>query len=486
MDATASAPVAGKRKPSRTVRELGRYPVAGLLWKYSAPAIVGMLVLALYNVVDRLYVGRAVGPDGLAGFALTFPPMMVMIAFGLLFGAGTATRISIAMGQGKRSVAQCYLGQAVCVYLFLSIVVYPLFALFVEPFLELTGGTAATIPPAADYLRIIFCFAAFQYLSFGLNHTLRAEGHPTKALMTMLIGAVVNVVLDPFFIFATVPLGFCSVPGLGLGIKGAAIATVLAQGVSAAWVLAHFLRPSAELRLKWGFIKLYRPLFWGVVMVGLPPFALNIVGSGVNALYNILFRLYAPTEAIAAREIASIGIVMTVQMLICMPVLGIAQGMQPILGFNYGARNVARLRQTFSLAAWFGGGYLCVCTVLVLLFREGLFRLFCKEEVAAELLAHGPNEMAIFFCGFFLVGYAILVGQYFQSIGRGGISLTMSLSRQCFLLVPMMLFLPRAMGPMGVWWAAPISDVLSVLTAFGFHLYEHRRLNRLMVQWARP
>ena len=360
---------------SRASKELARFPVGNLLWKYSVPAIVGMLVMALYNVVDRLYVGRCVGPDGLAGFALTFPPMMVMLAFGLLLGVGTATRISIAMGQGKRSVAQCYLGQAVCVYLLLSFLVYPLCAFFVEPLLEATGGTAATIPPAADYLRIVFWCAAFQYLSFGLNHTIRAEGHPTKALMTMLIGAVLNAVLDPFFIFDEVPLGFCTLPGLGLKIQGAAIATCLSQAVSAAWVLAHFLRPSAGLRLRWGFVRLYRPLLWGVVVAGLPPFALNLVGSAITALYNILFKALAPTEAVAGREIAAIGIVMTVQMLVCMPVLGVAQGMQPILGFNYGARNYRRMRRTFNLAAWWGGGYIALASALVLLFENRTYTL---------------------------------------------------------------------------------------------------------------
>lgn len=466
---------------SRASRELGRFPVGGLLWKYSVPAIVGMMVMALYNVVDRLYVGRCVGPDGLAGFALTFPPMMVMLAFGLLLGVGTATRISIAMGQGKRSVAQCYLGQAVCIYLLLSVFVYPLCAFFVEPLLAATGGTAATIPPAADYLRIVFWCAAFQYLSFGLNHTIRAEGHPTKALMTMLIGAVLNAILDPFFIFDEVPLGFCTVPGLGLKIQGAAIATCISQAVSMAWVLAHFLRPSAGLRLRWGFVRLYRPLFWGVIVAGLPPFALNLVGSAITALYNILFKAFAPTEAIAGREIAAIGIVMTVQMLVCMPVLGVAQGMQPILGFNYGARNYRRMHRVFNLAAWWGGGYIAVTSALVLLFRRPIFLMFCKEEMAGDLLAVGPAEMAIFFCGFTFVGYAILVGQYFQSIGRGGVALAMSLSRQCFLLVPLMLLLPKVMDPIaGVWWAAPISDVLSVIIALGFHLHERRRLGGLI------
>ncbi len=464
----------------RASKELGRFPVSSLLWKYSLPAIAGMLVQALYNLVDRLYVGRCVGPDGLAGFALTFPPMMLTIAFGVLFGLGTSTRISIAMGQGKRSIAQCYLGQAVCAFLFLSIVVYPLCALFIEPILRWTGGTPASIPHATSYLRILFCCVIFQYLSFGLNNIIRTQGHPTKALVTMLIGAFANVILDPFFIFEEVSLGFCTLPGLGLEITGAAIATVISQAISAAWVMSFFLSPHSVLRLKLGFIKLYRPLFWGVVFIGLPPFALNLVGAGINALYNILFKYYAATPAIADREIAAIGIVMTVQMFICMPILGLSQGMQPILGFNYGARNYERLRQTFSLAAWTGGGFIFVASALILLFREFIFRLFCDPSIAGELLAQGPVNMAIFFCGFSFVGYAILVGQYFQSIGRGGISLIMSLSRQCFLLVPMLLLFPMRWGLIGIWWAAPVSDVLSVLTALGFHLHERRRLARLM------
>lgn len=464
----------------RTSRELASYPVGVLLWKYSLPAIVGMIVQALYNVIDRLYIGRCVGPDGLAGFALTFPFMMVTIAFGVLIGLGTATRISIVMGQGKRTVAQCYLGQAVCIFLALSLIVYPICALFVEPLLHFAGGTTDTIPPAADYLRIVFCGIVFQYLSFGLNNTLRSQGHPTQALLTMLIGAFINLILDPFFIFKEVPLGFCTVPGMDLGIKGAAIATVIAQAVSSAWVMSHFLSPNATLRLKLGFIKIYPPIIKSVLLLGLPPCALNLVGSGVNTLYNILFRHYAPTEAIAGREIASIGIVMTVQMLICMPILGLAQGMQPILGFNYGAKNYARLTRTFALALKAGTAYIAVCTILVLLFKNEIFRLFCTEEMAADLLAVGPKEMATFFCGFFPVGYAMIVGQYFQSIGRGGVSLTMSLTRQCFLLVPAMLIAPLFIGLEGVWWAAPISDVLSVLIAVGFHIQERRRIENLM------
>ena len=466
----------------RIVKELGRYPIAPLLWKYSLPSIVGMLVAALYNVVDRLYVGRCVGPEGLAGFALTFPAMMITVAFGTLIGHGTATRISIAMGQGKRTVAQCYLGQAVCLFLILSLFFYPILALFAEPILLLSGGTPATVPAATHYLQIIFCGVLFQYFSHGLNNTLRADGFPRKALISMLLGAIINVIADPFFIFDEVPLYFFSVPGMGFGIVGAAIATVLSQVVASIWVLSHFLSKKTSIPLKLGYIKIYKPLLWGMLFLGLPPFAINLVGSGVNTLYNILFHFYAPTDAIAEREIAAIGIVMTVQMLLCMPVLGIAQGMQPLLGFNTGAKNYLRVRKTFNLAAWWGGTWIFITSLLTILFRKPIFKLFCREEMATDLLTYGPNNMMIFFVGFQFVGYAILVGQYFQAIGRGKISLTMSLSRQCFLLVPLMCLLPGLMGPSGVWWAAPISDILSVLIALWFHLRERQRLNKLLAE----
>ncbi len=435
--------------------------------------------MALYNVVDRLYIGRCVGPAGLAGFSLTFPPMMVMLAFGLLIGAGTATRISIAMGQGKRKVAHCYLGQAVCIYAFLSFIVYPLCTLFLDPLLLLTGGNDEIIPIAKSYLSIIFFCGIFQYMGFGLNHTLRSQGHPNKALLSMLLGAVANVILDPFFIFDEVPLGFVTVPGMGLQVQGAAIATVISQGLSSIWVLSHFLNKHAALRLRLGYIRIYPRLICGVLLVGLPPFAINLVGSSVNALYNILFRHYAPDAEIAKLGIATISIVMTIQMLLCMPLLGLTQGMQPILGFSYGAKNYDRMRHTFNLSLWLGGTYIVVASLLVLFFAEPIFMLFCKADLAADLLAYGPTRLSIFFSGFFSVGYAIVVGHYFQSIGHGGTALIMTLSRQCVMLIPMLILLPIAIGPMGIWWAAPISDTLATMMAIYFHIRERKRLRAI-------
>ena len=255
---------------------------------------------------------------------------------------------------------------------------------------------------------------------------------------------------------------------------------MLSQIVTAIWVLSHFFGKQTSIPLKLGYIKIYKPLIWGMLFLGLPSFALNIVGSGVNTLYNILFREYAPTIEVAECEIASIGIIMTIQMLLCMPVLGIAMGMGPLLGFNTGAKNYPRVRQTFNLAAWWGGIWIFATSTLTILFREQIFKLFCREEMAAELLAVGPTNMMVFFSGFQFVGYAIIVGQYFQATGHGTISLIMSLSRQCILLVPLMLIIPYLVGPVGIWWAAPISDVLSVLIAVGFHLYERKRLKQMM------
>ncbi len=466
----------------RVVKELGRYPIAPLLWKYSLPSIAGMLVSALYNVVDRLYVGRCVGPDGLAGFALTFPAMLVTVAFGTLIGHGTATRISIAMGQGKRHVAQCYLGQAICLFIILSTTLYPLCAIFVKPILLIAGGTPDTVKYAAPYMQVVYCTVLFQYLAHALNNTLRADGFPRKALISMLLGAIINVILDPFFIFDEVNLYFFKVPGFDMGIVGAAIATVIAQIITSIWVMSHFLRKNATLPLKFGYIKLYKPLLGGMLFLGLPPFALNIVGCGVNTLYNVLFCRYAPSIEIAEREIASIGIIMTIQMLLCMPVLGVAMGMQPLLGFNTGAKNYARVLKTFKLAAWWGGGWTFIASILTILFRKQIFNLFCSEEMAADLLTYGADNMMLFFMGFQFVGYAILVGQYFQAIGRGTISLTMTLSRQLFLLVPMLLIFPYFFGLIGIWYAAPVSDVLSVLMAIVFHLIERRRLYRLIAE----
>jgi Na+-driven multidrug efflux pump len=265
-----------------------------------------------------------------------------------------------------------------------------------------------------------------------------------------------------------------------MGIRGAAIATVLGQACAAILTLYHFLRPTASIRLKLGYIKIYPSLIWSVFVIGLAPFAVNLMGSVVNMLYNILFKYWATTDTEANLQIASIGIVMTIQMVFTMPVLGLSQGLQPIAGFNYGARNYKRLLHVYTLAKILGGSYIFVCTLLTIFFRYTLVGLFCQNDASGELMAFASHALIVFFIGFFFVGYAMIVGQYFQSIGHSRTSIVMSLSRQCTMLIPLMLLLPIFMGINGIWWAAPISDILSILMALWYDLREHRRIHALM------
>ena len=452
--------------------KMGAEKISRLVWSMGLPMILSMVLQALYNVVDTMFVINMGEQGALGNLALSaaFPVQILMIAIGVGSGVGINAMLSKNLGEGNKKVVNKVAGNGI----FLISVFYVLFLLFglflSKPYMRLMSTNETVIQMGTEYLMICCCISIGS-IGFAIaERFLMATGKTLFSMLAQISGALVNIVLDYVFIYP-----------LNMGIAGAAVATVLSQIASSIWVMCHFLRKNATLPLKLGYIKIYRPLLWGMLFLGLPPFALNLVGSGVNTLYNILFRHYAPTEAIAEREIASIGIIMTIQMLLGMPVLGIAMGMQPLLGFNTGAKNYLRVRQTFNLAAWWGGCWIFVASLLTILFKEPIFKLFCREEMAGELLTTGPSRLLLFFCGFQFVGYAIIVGQYFQAIGRGTISLTMSLSRQCFLLVPLMLLMPRLIGPIGIWWAAPISDVLSIIMAFAFHMMERRRINRLLM-----
>ncbi len=465
-------------------RQLATEDIGRLLWRFSTPAVIGMAANALYNVIDRLYVGRCVGQAGLAGFALTFPLSMILLGVGLLTGVGTATLVSLYMGKGKRRIAECLLGQAVLIYVILSAVVFPLCGWFVVPILGAFGGTPDTIPYAKSYMEIIFYCSFAQFAAFGLNHTIRADGFPKKALVTLLIGAVLNAVLDPFFIFAEFTLFGLRMPCLNLGVRGAAIATVLSQCVSAVWVLSHFLGKSATIRLKAGYMKFYPSLFFQVAGVGIAPFLLNTMGSLIQAAYNISFRHYSATFAEAEMNMAAFGIIMTVGGLIVMPVLGIAQGMQPIVGYNYGARNYRRALKAFYKAMLFSTVWVTAGMLGVFLWSRQIVAVFSNDELAAGLIAHAPHAMKVVYGMFFLVGASIIVGQFFQSTGRALISVFMSLSRQGLMLLPLILLLPRFWGVPGIWWSAPVSDLLAAAVAAWLFFRERARLTRLIAETA--
>ncbi len=450
--------------------QLGRDSVGRLLFRFSIPSIIGMVVNALYSVVDRAYIGRVVGADAIAGMTLAIPVMIAITAFGMLIGIGTATLISLSLGRGSREDAEKCLGQAVALFIALYLILPPIAFIYMDDLLHLLGGTEAMIPYARQYLQIILATNIVQHLSFGLNNSMRAEGFPGRALATLLIGAVLNAILDPLFIF---PEFF------GWGIRGAAVATAISQTVSTVWVLAHFLSPRSAARLRWKNIRIHPPLALRMMGIGLAPFAMQFIASLIAAAFNRSFRIYAdPAECSLA--MAAMGTIQVVTMLLIMPMFGLTQGMQPIVGYNYAALQYDRVRRTFKLALVSGlvigvtGALFCwTCAPL-------LANLFAPADRLPELHAVIPHYLRVMTLAFPVVGFSITTGQYFLSIGKVAMSMTMSLMRQVIFLLPALLILPRFFGVEGIWYSAPVSDFLSFAVAIVCFFHEQRHLRVLM------
>ncbi len=427
--------------------QLGQNPIAGLLWRFSVPAVVGMLMHALYNVVDRIFIGRAVGSIGIAGISVAFPMMMILMAFAMLIGIGATSLISIRLGQQKRGEAEKVLGNAVVLFVLISVVLTMLGQVFMTPILTMFGAGADILPYSREYLEIILVGTVFQSIGFGMNNFIRGEGNPNIAMATMLIGALLNVVLDPLFIF-----------GFGMGIRGAAIATVISQAVSAAWVLWYFLGGKSLLKIHWVSFRLERGIVLNIMAVGSAPFAMQLAGSVIISLFNHQLRIYGGTTAVSV-----MGIVFSIMMLILMPVVGIAQGAQPIIGYNYGARKFPRVIQTVWLAALVATGVTLTGFLVTMLFPSGIIALFNRND--AELMDLGSHALRVFFIMLPIIGFQIVGAHYFQAAGKPRQAILLNLLRQVFILIPALLILPRFFGLYGVWIAGPVSDLgASLLT----------------------
>lgn len=427
--------------------------ISRLLLHYAIPAIIGTMVNALYNIVDRIYIGQGVGALAMSGLTLTFPILLFLQAFGMLVGAGAATRVSIHLGRKANDLADNVLGNALTLtFVFAAITIIPSLV-FLEDLLLWFGGSEQTIPFAADYLYIAIPGNILASLSFSFNAVMRASGYPKKAMITMMIGAVLNVILDPIFIF-----------WLDMGIQGAAIATVISMAASAVFVMSHFLNKESLVRFHKKYLALKPHIVWNIVTIGVSPFAMQLAGSMVTVLMNHSLKRHGGDLAIGAN-----GIITSVGMLLVMLIIGVAQGMQPIVGFNYGAGHYKRALDTLKLViitstCITGTGFLCS-----LFFPEVIVRAFTND---AGLSAISANGLRLTLLAFVIVGSQISISQYFQSIGVAWKAMFLSLSRQCLFLIPALLILPPLMGLDGVWLAGPFSDVLAALVAWLF-LYDH-------------
>lgn len=427
--------------------------ISRLLVHYAIPAVIGTMVNALYNIVDRVFIGQGVGPLAISGLTLTFPILLFLQAFGMLVGAGAATRVSIHLGRKAKDLAENVLGNAFTLtFVFSALTIIPSM-LYMHDLLSLFGGSEQTIPYAEDYLYIAIPGNLLASLSFSFNAVMRASGYPKKAMVTMMIGAVANVILDPIFIF-----------WFDMGIRGAAIATVISMALSAAFVMWHFVQKGSLVRFRTGYFRLRWPIVWTILTIGVSPFAMQLAGSLVNVVMNNSLKTYGGDLAIGAS-----GIMTSVAMLLVMLIIGIAQGMQPIVGYNYGAGKPQRALETLKLVIIVstvitGTGFLCS-----FLFPEWIVKAFTNDP---ELIVISANGLRLTLLAFLVVGSQLAISQFFQSIGVAWKAMFLSLSRQCLFLIPAILFLPPFLGLDGVWLASPLSDVLAALTAWLF-LWHH-------------
>ncbi|MDX9762215.1 MAG: MATE family efflux transporter [Desulfomonilia bacterium] len=433
-------------------RQLGEQGIAGLLWRFSLPAVVGMLVHALYNVVDRIFIGRAMGSVGIAGISVAFPMMIILMAFGMLVGLGATSLISIRLGQQKKEEAETVMGNALVLFIIMSAALTILGLAFTTPILLMFGASVDILPYSREYLQIILVGTIFQSIGFGMNNFIRGEGNPNKAMSTMLIGAFLNILLDPVFIF-----------WLDMGIRGAAIATVISQACSSALVLWYFLGGRGLLRIRARAFNLKKRIVLDIMAIGSAPFAMQMASSVVISLFNHQLRIYGGTTALSA-----MGIIFSILMLILMPVVGISQGAQPIIGYNYGAGNFDRVIRTLRLAALVATGVALAGFVLAMLFPALIISVFSTKDT--ELIIMGGPALRLFFIMLPVIGFQIVGANYFQAVGKAKQAIFLNLARQVLLLIPALLILPGFLGLNGVWLAGPVSD-LGAATLTGTCLY---------------
>jgi putative MATE family efflux protein len=431
----------------RRTHRLENLPVGRLLLENSLPAIAGMVIGSLYMALDRAFLGRVVGADAIAGVSVCMPLGFVLMAFGTLVGVGSGALVSIRLGQKRVEDAEATLGNALGLIAVLSLSLSAGLLLLLERILGMLGASAATLPHASAFMQVILSGSIFQYLSFGLNAVIRAEGSPRTAMVTMMINAGLNVVLDALFIL-----------GLGFGVRGAAVATVISQAASALWTLGYFLSPRSTLKLRLRNLRLRWEILRPMLAIGLSPFTMHLAASVTTMLINRRLASYGGDVAVAAY-----GVIGALTMLMLMAVFGITQGAQPIIGYNFGAGRVDRVRRTLGLALVAATGIVAVGALVIQLLPFTMFRLFVRDPALVAVGAHGVR-ICLALAPF--VGFQVVSAQFFQAIGRASVSLVLSLMRQVILLLPLLLILPPIYGLDGVWSAMPLADGLAcVLTA---------------------
>ncbi|MCM1450503.1 MAG: MATE family efflux transporter [Clostridiales bacterium] len=454
------------------LEQLATMNIGRLLWNYSLPAVVGMLVMQLYNFVDRSLIGHYGGVDGaasqeaIAGLTITFPVMNITTALGVLIGAGSAARLSLLLGNGNIKGARDVLGNALTMTVILGAIYLLAFAWFMDDMLLLFGATETNLPYAREFMTYILPGLFLMNLTFSFNNLMRASGFPIRAMVTMFIGAGLNIILVTLFLVV-----------FKMGIKGAAIASDISMAVTTIFVMAHFFKNSGPIVWTRGTFTLQSSIVWGIIGIGAAPCIVNVAACLINIFINSnLNELGAVSSIGADGALASAGVFVTFTMMIVSVIIGICQGLQPIVGYNYGAGNYNRLKRAYWLAV---GASTVMCLLgwaIAMLTPETIVKLIIPDDTLAS---HTGRMLRIAMSMFWVVGFQIVSTTFLQSIGKVSFSILLSLARQVIFLLPIMYFLVNNFQLDGLWASFPTSDICATLVTMVLIIIEFRHINKL-------
>ncbi|MDF2843704.1 MAG: efflux family protein [Herbinix sp.] len=438
-------------------KELESKSIGKLLYQLSLPAVIGMLVNALYSVVDRIFIGRGVGSLALSGVAVTFPITNIIMAVGMLVGIGAATVVSIKLGQRKNEEAEQIIGNAFILTLIFTTIITILGLVFLHPLLKVLGASDDTMPYAKTFATILLSGALLQNIGFGLNPIIRSQGDAKTAMKTMLIGAILNTILNPIFIFV-----------FKMGVAGSALATLISQAVCSIWVV-YYLSFKSIIKLKKQHMKLQLPIIREITSIGVSPFIMQVSASLVTIVINKSLLKYGGDLAVGAYALIS-----SIAMLTLMPAFGINQGAQPIIGYNFGAGNISRVKKALYYSIIVNTCITAFGWLMIELFPVSIIRVFNGDDT--ELIRLASDGLRIYLLAIFTVGAQSACINYFQSVGKALISMILSLLRQVIILIPLVLILPHYLELNGVWAAGAISDTAATIITAVMMFIELRKL----------
>ena len=456
----------------KTPTALGTEKIGKLLMQYAIPAIIAMTASSLYNMVDSIFIGHGVGAMAISGLALTFPLMNLAAAFGSLVGVGAATLVSVKLGQKDYDTAQRVLGNVLVLNIIIGLAFTVVTLIFLDPILYFFGGSDATVGYARDYMVVILLGNVVTHLYLGLNAVLRSAGHPQKAMVATIATVVINTILDPVFIY-----------GFGWGIQGAAIATITAQVIALAWQFKLFSNKEELLHFHKGIFRLKKKIVVDSLAIGMAPFLMNLAACFIVILINQGLPTRRSSDLGLQHHggdlaIGAFGIVNRLVFLFVMIVMGLNQGMQPIAGYNYGAKQYPRVTKVLKITIY------AATIVTTTGFLMGMFiprlavSIFTTHEELVRISAKGLRIVVMFFP---IVGFQMVTSNFFQSIGMASKAIFLSVSRQVLILIPCLLILPQFYGQLGVWISMPISDLIASLIAGTMLWWQFKQFRKVSV-----